>query len=95
MKYILLLAMFLLLLPVHVKADCPWLDPCPRIPGDMNGDNLVNGDDIHWFVLAMVTNFCDFRPEHEVCCAIDLNQDCHVNGDDIEPFVDCLLYGCP
>ena len=65
-------------------------DACPnRKPGDVNGDELVNEDDIPFFVLVAL------EPELFVgtdeFCAADVNGDMAVDGLDVQFLVGVLL----
>jgi hypothetical protein len=63
------------------------------VPGDMNNDGLVNGDDIQAFVDALLM---DVGTQRQLCAA-DLNSDTLRNTDDLRYFVYCLMgtEGCP
>ena len=61
------------------------------LPGDANGDGVVNNQDIYAFVLALTHPFdygVEFPDQPIISC--DLNDDGVVNNQDIAPFVDLL-----
>jgi|GEM_PF-637370 len=60
----------------------------PTVPGDLNGDSLVNGDDIQGMASAMIDPFL-LTPAQT--CAADVNQDNAINSLDIPAMVTKLL----
>lgn len=62
------------------------------IPGDINGDGLINNQDIAGFVLAL-TNPAQFDTDYPETpwLAADINDDGIVNNQDIAPFVALLI----
>lgn len=63
-------------------------------PGDMNCDLLVDGDDIHGFVQAVLQPdgyLADF-PDCNIRNA-DINADRQVDTSDVGPFIQCMLNG--
>ena len=66
-------------------------------PGDLNGDGVVNNQDIAPFVLAL-TSPTDYEAQHPsvpLLTVADLNGDGVVNNQDIAPFVALLTGGRP
>lgn len=61
------------------------------LPGDANGDGIINNQDVYAFVLALTKPFdygVEFPDQPIVSC--DLNDDGEVNNQDIAPFVSLL-----
>lgn len=69
------------------------------VPGDANGDGLMNNFDIDAFVLGLNEGQAAYEAayaDNDFLCALDVNSDGAVNNFDIESFVGCLLNsGCP
>jgi hypothetical protein len=61
------------------------------LPGDTNGDEATNLDDIPSFVDALMNSTTDLS----VMCAADTNLDGSLDGQDIQLFTECLIGGCP
>ncbi len=59
----------------------------PEIPGDINGDGVVNADDIDAFVAVLLGTPLDPSDEARA----DLNGDQTADGDDAQPFVAALF----
>jgi hypothetical protein len=76
-------------------ADIGWELAPPPIPGDLNGDGLVNTADINPFILALTDPpaFTAAFPHVDRAAAGDLNGDGLVNTADINPFVLALTSG--
>jgi len=68
---------------------CFVVDTCPqRKPGDVNGDELVNSEDVAGFIAVLLD------PESaspEAACAADVNASGQADGDDVQGFVELLL----
>lgn len=81
---------------------CPDINPVPDaticaspvIPGDVNGDFLVNPFDIDPFIYALTYTEAEFQAHYPTgqYWAADCNQDGLVNAFDIDPFI-VLLTG--
>jgi len=66
-------------------------EPCPTCLGDMNGDSLVNGQDIQCFVNCLIhglTGSCN-------CACADFNGSMTPDMGDVAGFVDRLLNYLP
>lgn len=76
-------------------ADIGWVVTPQTVPGDLNGDRLVNTEDINPFVLAL-TNAAGFAaawPDVDRLAAGDINGDGNLDTEDINPFVAALTGG--
>ncbi|MEE8169087.1 MAG: S8 family serine peptidase, partial [Phycisphaerae bacterium] len=58
--------------------------------GDMNGDDLVDGEDAQGFIDAFLAD-CAGLLSIQARCAADFNEDSTLGMDDVSDFVDCLL----
>ncbi len=67
----------------------------PALPrGDMNGDTLVNGDDIRWFLLVMNGGIVPYRAQFPLLdprARGDFTNDYNVTPADLPDFIDALL----
>lgn len=63
------------------------------LPGDMNGDGVVNRADLDLFVLALADPdaYCERFPSLDRIVRGDVNDDGAFDDDDIKPFIDVLL----
>lgn len=68
-----------------------WTAPI-AIPGDMNGDASVNGQDIMAFILAITEPdaYAQQYPTMDAIVSGDLNGDASINFFDVEPFISLL-----
>lgn len=65
-------------------------DACPdRKPGDVNGDNVVDDDDVPFFVFVALQP--DLFVGSDEFCAADVNVDLSVDGLDVQYFLGVLL----
>jgi hypothetical protein len=62
--------------------------PIPCIPGDLNHDTDVTGEDIAPFVAVLLDPCAAGLYER---CAADVNHDSSADGDDVQAFVNLLL----
>ncbi len=78
-------------------ADIGWELAPPLVGGDLNGDALVNTEDINPFILALVdaAAFTAAFPHVDRFAAGDLSGDGLVNVEDINPFILALTGGHP
>lgn len=76
-------------------ADIGWVVTPQAIAGDLNGDRLVNTEDINPFVLALTSaaGFAAAYPGVDRLAAGDINHDGNVDTEDINPFVQLLVGG--
>jgi len=78
-------------------ADAPVTPVAPATSGDLNGDDLLNAQDVNPFVLAM-TYPADWEAQYpalDLLKAGDIDGDGLVNAQDINPFVVLLTGGGP
>lgn len=78
-------------LVVATQGRGAWTAPI-AIPGDMNGDASVNGQDIMAFIIAITDPdaYAQQYPTMDSIVSGDLNGDASINFFDVEPFISLL-----
>jgi hypothetical protein len=73
--------------PQSLSLTVPVPAGCGNAPGDLNGDTLVNGEDIHDFVACLLTGSA---PGADCACG-DMDADSVLDSDDADAFAAALL----
>ncbi len=79
--------------PITVEIICPCPATCDTCPGDLDGNAMLDGDDIQLFTSCLT----GAETSPTVCVCADMDNDNDADIDDVDEFVAAILAGgfCP